>query len=389
MHRLRTLSLFAIVLSGGCASANPDAGSGEALGTSRQAVDIAAVDAHQIAIANDNSVPVHATGAVFIPMLKSDGTQQTVASSTYGQLPVRGSCGVTFVSPHYAITSSHCFSDSNVPSPQTQTFGVWSYDVTNANIDSFYLDSFMEGTFPNYAPIFGQIVNQVPGYNATGVTCAIASRCAVNAGVDSASSYNCSGINAPDVTMLYCSNRSSYAEWLPIANDPATNGAVYMYWFHELFAPQSGNADMVTHYTQDSLGFTQNWHYLGAPSNILLPFMSVPWGYPSGPEMQRCRYGAGGDNDVRTDLYGCHGTSGSGVLEMDSSGNYSLLGPVHAGGWAWAGSDLCDDPNALTPGANYDGSHGLTYNSNVSVNNLVNALYSGTLTFDRYRIIRR
>jgi hypothetical protein len=103
--------------------------------------------------------------------------------------------------------------------------------------------------------------------------------------------------------------------------------------------------------------------------------VSLPW--PSGA--QRTRIGPGPENDVKTDLYGCHGTSGSGVLSM-TGGSYALLGPVHDGG-VLSAQKLCDDPKTLTQGA--PNGHGLTYNSNVSVNNLVNAKYLSTLQADR------
>jgi hypothetical protein len=365
ISRLRSFSLLGALLAVGCSSAD------ERTGAAGEAVDLAAIPAHQAAIVQDGSGASKATGAVFIPFLDSNHAPTFVSSTQYGNLPVRGSCGVTFVSPHYAITSSHCFADANAWDPANQTFTTMSFDVTQANVDDFYFDAAMQGTFPNYTPIFGHTMTQAAGYTSTSLTCKIASRCAyLPAG---ASAYNCDGIAASDVTMLHCSTRPAHAAWLPIANDSATTGAVTMYWFHELFMTNN-NPDMITHYT-DFTSHPSNWHYLAAPTNAFLPFKSVPW---SGG-VQRARFGGGGDNDVKTDLYGCHGTSGSGVLVPNGS-TYALLGPVHNGG-SWAGGHLCDDPNALTQGA--PNGHGLTYNSNVSVNNLVNAKYSSALRSDR------
>ena len=128
-------------------------------------------------------------------------------------------------------------------------------------------------------------MDQAAGYTTTAFTCKVASRCQWSGG---ASAYNCDGISAPDVTMLYCGDRSSYGAWLPVAADSATSGAVYMYWFHELFNTNN-NSDMIAHYT--NLGAqASNWHYLGAPTNKYLPFKSVAWS--SGA--QRSRIGAGG-----------------------------------------------------------------------------------------------
>jgi hypothetical protein len=365
-----SFSLLGVLLAVGCSS-EPDADIDERTGVASDAVDLAAIPANQAAIVQDGSTPSKATGVVFIPFLDGNHAPTFVPSAQYGNLPVRGSCGVTFVSPRYAITSSHCFSNANAYDPANQTFTTMTFDVTQANVNDFYFDAAMEGTFPDYTPIFGQTMNQAAGYTSTSFTCKIASRCTG----PGASAYNCDGVSAPDVTMLYCSTRPTPRPWLAIASDSATTGAVYMYWFHELFMTNN-NPDMIAHYTNyNAANRSSNWHYLGAPTNAFLPFKSVPW---SGG-VQRGRFGAGSDNDVRTDLYGCHGTSGSGVLSL-SGGTYKLLGPVHNGG-SWASGQLCDDPNALTPGA--PNGHGLTYSSNTSVNNLVNAKYLATLQADR------
>ena len=105
ISRLR-FSLVGVLLAIGCASANPDAGSDERTDTAGQRVDLAAIPAHQAAVVQDDSTASRATGAVFIPFLDSNHAQTFVASTQYGNIPVRGSCGITFVSPHYAITSS-------------------------------------------------------------------------------------------------------------------------------------------------------------------------------------------------------------------------------------------------------------------------------------------
>lgn len=363
-----SLSLFALS-AGGCASEDPGAGNDQELGVASDAVDLAAINANQIEIAQDGSTPSKATGVVFIPFLDANHAQTFVPSAQYGNLPLRGSCGVTFVSPRYAITASHCFADNNAWDPANQTFTVKTFDVTQANKFEFYFTAAMEGTFPNYSPIFDKTANQVAGYQSTTYTCKIASRCAG----PNATNYNCDGISASDVTMLYCAARPSTRPWLHIANDPATSGPVHMYWFHELFSAEN-DPDMAAHYT--NLGATSsNWHYVDAPSNVFLPFKSVPFANGAA----RSRLGASSNNDVRTDLYGCHGTSGSGVLSL-SGGTYKLLGPVHRSTAGWVGK-LCDDPAALLPGG--PNGHGLTYSKNESVNALVNAKYLTKLQNDR------
>jgi hypothetical protein len=370
------LSAFALLFAVGC-SANPDAGSGEQTGATSEAVDLSAYSndggTPQIQVVQDGTAAAKATGVVFVPFLDANRAPTFVSSTQYGNLPVRGSCGITFVSPHFAITSSHCFSNTNAPDPTNQTFTAQTFDVSTANVDDFFFDSAMTGTFPNYTPIFGHTMNQAVGYASTTFTCKIASRCAFT-GFPAAGAFNCDAVTAPDVTMLQCAARAPRSAWLPIANDAATTGPVVMYWFHELFMTNN-NPDMITHYTNLLNGDAANWHYLGAPTNVFLPLKSVPWGNGT----PRMRIGAGSDSDVATDLYGCHGTSGSGVLTVSGS-SYALLGPVHRGG-VWANGHLCDDPGLLTQGA--PGGRGLTFNSNTSVNALVNAKFAATLTSDR------
>jgi hypothetical protein len=342
----------------------------EQLGAVSEAVDLTAINAKQVAIVQDGSRAARSTGAVFIPFLDPATHAQTyVSSSQYGSLQVRGSCGVTFVSPHYAITASHCFANGNAYDPANQYFTTTQYDVSTSNLNDFYFDSTMSGSYPNYTPLFGHTMPQAEGYTSTSFGCKIASRCAFG----DASNYNCDGISASDVTMLYCPGRAANAAWLPIANDSSTSGDVTMYWAHELFNTNN-DPEKIAHYTNySSSSISSNWHYLAAPTNAYLPFKSVPWSTGA-----RKRIGAGGSTDVMTDLWGCHGTSGSGVLNGTAT---ELLGPVHVAGSAWGFGRLCDDPTALTPGA--PGGHGLSYSSNVSVNNLVNAKYLSTLQSDR------
>jgi hypothetical protein len=368
---LASLALLGALLSVGCGHDDPDADTTD-VGVASDAVDLAAIPANQAEIVQDGSIPARATGVLIIPFLDGAHNPRFVASAQHGNLPLRGSCGVTFVSPHYAITSSHCVDNNNAWDPANQTFTVKQIDVAQANKNEFYFDSVMEGTFPNYTPLFvGGPSDQAQGYYSTSYSCKIASRCAWPAG--GVTNYNCDNISANDVAMLRCSSRPQSGKWLPIANDAATvGGAVAVYWFHELFFTNN-NPDMIAHYTNYSQ--LSNWHYLGAPTNVFLPFKSVPW-----PSAQRTRVGAGADADVRTDLYGCHGTSGSGVLSV-SGGVYKLLGPAHSGGSAWVSSKLCDDPTGLTQGA--PNNHGLTYSSNTSVNALVNPKYTTILANDR------
>src|SRR5262249_6879470 len=114
-----------------------------------------------------------------------------------------------------------------------------------------------------------------------------------------------------------------------------------------------------------------NWHYIAGPTNALLPFKSIPW--PGGVARKRVNAFGG------TDLFGCHGTSGSGVLQRNAAGNLELLGPVHTAGWTTA--RLCNNPDTLQPGQ-----LGLTYESNAATRQL-QSKFSRALWLDRIQIV--
>jgi hypothetical protein len=149
-----------------------------------------------------------------------------------------------------------------------------------------------------------------------------------------------------------------------------------MYWYHEIVnAPLDATSatnptelDLVTHYTDlDTAHEENNWHYLEVPTNVLLPLKSLPW--PSGTPRVRLGPTGGDPGATSTDLFGCHGTSGSGVLQRNSSGYLELLGPVHTGG-AWASTRLCNNPTFQS------GEMSLTYANNADVNWLFVAYYT-------------
>jgi hypothetical protein len=351
-----------------CAVPTTDA---EDLGTAREEVQFQSMQ-KQFAIVQDGSTAAKATGALEVP-IRENGVQATTSNG----LPLRGTCGVTFVSPHYAVTASHCVDSTNVPDPTNDTITVRQYDVTQANLLSLAVTSLADGDYPNIHP-HGQRASQVPGYQATAYSCKVVSRCSFGA-------FNCT--TGGDVAMLYCGGRASNAPWLPIASSDPQTGPVEMYWFHELLSiplddPGFGALlkSQFDHYTMypnagTVAGQRQNWHYVTSPTNDLLPLKSIPWqgGIP------RTRLGAS-SGGVSTDLFGCHGTSGSGVLQRNASGNLELLGPVRSGSFSWVTTRLCNHPDQFQPGQ-----LGITYEFNSFVQSL-QSKYSRALLIDRSAI---
>ncbi len=385
------IALSLLVTAAGCASASTTEEAEGALGVAHSEVE-AADSPSQFAIVQDGSQASKATGALEIPLRGTDGQPAFITSTTTvlgfphsTRLAVRGTCGVTFISPHYAVTAAHCVEQVNVPDPANETFVVRQYDVTNASLSGLETAALFTGSFPNYQPSFIPMQN-VAGYQSTALSCTVVSRCA-SPSVANSAAFNCDF--SADVAMLHCGDRASNAMWLPVATSDPLAGAVEMYWFHELLSPMPNtkpapNApattlDRFTHYTalagnaMPALPAQINdWHYIAGPTNALLPLKSIPWS--NGAARQRLNH------TTATDLFGCHGTSGSGVLQRNPAGNLELLGPVHSGG-DWSNTRLCADPDLFQQGKT-----GLVYEPNSSTLQL-QAKFSRALMLDRIGIV--
>ena len=322
----------------------------------------------------DDGVGARATAYLEVPIKNANGTP----AAPVGGMAVRGTCGVTFIAPHYAITAAHCVDAPHVANNQ-QAITVSHLDISEVNEWSLMFSSTFDGNFPDFEPLT-VAAQDLPGYQKTSMQCTVSARCG------SSNTINCA-INA-DVAMLYCPTRPSTATWIPIATSDPWNGTgdVEMYWYHEvLFIPSDlpdvsypEDLDRWTHYTMYNPSVPNsvdskrnNFHYLASPLNSILPLHSVPW---SGGT-QRRRIGAGS-----TDLFGCHGSSGSGIFQRNAQNNLELLGPA-ATGPGWADTRLCRDPEEYAPGVSR-----LTYTSNASVLQL-QTQYHWALWFDRNPIV--
>jgi hypothetical protein len=106
-----------------------------------------------------------------------------------------------------------------------------------------------------------------------------------------------------------------------------------------------------THAYYFGFQYKDNFHYFGNEKNQLLPLISTLWN-PSDPSSERHK-GAffPAWNVTFTDLLGCHGTSGSGILQRNSWGHWELLGPTSTWGPETVGEELCQDQSGLSPGA--------------------------------------
>lgn len=290
-----------------------------------------------------------ATASLQVPWRDGAGQQLAASDGT----PIRATCGVTFIDRTHAITAAHCVPKSDVPDPPSAELPVDFIDVTVAADWRRASRLDVASGFPSWshAPI-------TTGYDVTTITCSVAVRCGSEFGP-----YRCpdaATADDVDIAMLECPEGMP-ADRGPVAvaeSDPE-RGPVSMFWFHEIYDVPSkpsfrASADdfavedpLFEHYSAYAASPTENFHYFGGGRNQLLPLASVAWSDGS----PRVRVGRTGYT-VFTDMFGCHGTSGSGVLQRnDATGRYELLGPVTLGGPQWGNAYLCTDPDALRHGS--------------------------------------
>jgi hypothetical protein len=314
--------------------------------------------AQHFGYANGQSEALSATGAIFTPM------------PPYNDIPVRGTCGVTFISPHYAITAAHCV--SGVSSPASTALTVEQYDISAVSAATLADARRVTDLSPYPSPVWShRTLTETDGYKVRRFnSCYVRKRCGFGP-------YYCS--LPADVALVHCADRPASSPYMDVASsDPPLGGPVSMHWFHEVYdiSPATPNpsdpiaADLYNHYVMAPPAGSQgdNFHYLGGGRNQLMPLVSLPW---SGGQARSVVIAPTPGAVVWTDLYGCHGTSGSGVYQINSaSGRPELLGPVVQAG-AGIGSRLCFDGSTISPGNQLVG-----YTSNTYVNQLAATAYS-------------
>jgi hypothetical protein len=314
-----------------------------------------------------NNLLLAATGVVYVPLFHDNGQPWVGDDGS----PMRATCGVTFISSHYAVTAAHCVDGTDLPSTSTM-FPVEQIDVSatawpTVQASENETDSFLTG-FPGYT--FSQL-SAAQGYKVTRYNqCHVVTRCSYD-------NVNCS--DTADVALIACNDRPWWSPSIPVASSDDQQGGVSMEWYHEVYSGMPltqpppptttlgrllyiHNEDRYAHYTVyppvasgelDQYVWTQNFHYYGGGKNQLLPLMAMD--YREGDlfwNPRRLGKDPNLNNDpaydvVWTDLYGCHGTSGSGVFQwVTTDGTHytpQLLGPVssdtkQSGLW----TNLCD-----------------------------------------------
>jgi hypothetical protein len=288
-------------------------------------------------LAQDGSHASRATASVEIYFRDPEGNP-VIEDGENGSYYVRGTCGATFISPHYAITAAHCVNEKHLL--DGEGVHLQTYDIKNADPNELLGLAAIDGKHPDYKSFCSD--GELEGYEVKSHYCFVEARC-------SRGELNCE--SGADLALLHCPDREDDGPWLPIADSDPGTGSVEMYWFHEILdvpiqqPPGSASDeenDRFEHYTKFPPGLSEadahklgsNFHYVQSPTNVIMPLRSLPW--PNGQERQRF---AGS----RADVYACHGTSGSGILQRSAEGWLELLGPVSLGG-VWSSTRLCMDP---------------------------------------------
>jgi len=252
-----------------------------------------------------------------------------------------GSCGITFVSKHYAVTAAHCV--DHIPIRGRVT--VEEIDLGDYDPNEFFASLIVQGTWPNFVPT-ARLTSAYAASRMHG--CIVTRRCDPNEGGRQA----CPIAENADIALVKCTERlkTDYARtthalaidgW-PTDVDDQLNMFINVWWFHELYAmpTEDDGSDRWAHYGALTTGQeSQNWHYLY--DHQLLPLLS--FSFDDGTQYHTLTSTHATRNT--TTAPACHGTSGSGVF---LNGANIFLGPViTAGADSQASGRLCDRFDAV------------------------------------------
>lgn len=377
-----------------------------------------------------------ATGALYCP--ERDDNEQIQLTAHGNQ--VRVTCGLTFISPHYAITADHCV-DIGSCGGSGESFKVRQFDISNLNLDRFKeastLQNVSDTDFENWQ--FTDYLTSDDGYEATDYDCEVTALCSNTSTVGNRKEDEICKLDGKrfvkDIALIYCPNRDNSAPYVDVAESIVVGDSVRSHWFFEMTdlpLPQSCDTKECANanaFYNMSASNKHNFHYIGydgVRETQLFPLVSIPfaptnenavafqknvaaskersYSYSDGstdqsnpdsfgmdtmamledsdsmPEGQdsyidtdTCSW-ISGDAETNsstpiipaehvvlnvcnglagTDIWGCHGISGSGIFQIGNDGKERLLGPVVAfGNDTGAEKYLCETANAQ-PGNDY------------------------------------
>lgn len=284
-----------------------------------------------------------ARGAIHVVAMDADGQPMHAVDGT----PVRYTCGAILIAPSYIVTAGHCVSSDDILDPETTPVMLEMFPV-EADLD---WESGMELTTPGtwwefeHDPLTG-----ADGYHSESYDCRLLQRCGEDWGPQIACDHPDS-----DVALLRCEGLpgDKYG-FVPVAEQDLDKAPVFMPWAHEVYDFEGffGDDLLYDHYNKRN-PVSSNIHYMGGGRNQLLPLVSPGW-TKGDLAWSNMKLGFEDALGVRwTDLMGCHGTSGSPVLQWNATkGTYEYLGPISRGtffnasvpGGMPESNQLCQEP---------------------------------------------
>jgi len=306
--------------------------------------------AERTALSRYRELAERATGALLTPFVDERGAPLLNAAGG----GVRGTCGVTFVSPSYAVTAAHCV---NSTTADLQQLEVEMYRSSSALEWNYLVAAQLNGRFPEFSHAE---LGAADGYQMARFGCTLVSRCSEQYGGRFACPLDASP-NA-DAALLRCDGApGKLYGWVELADTDEATAEVFMPWKHEIYVgPNDPGSDFMNHYVLAGNAPEENYHYFGTDQfghrqNQLLPLVSLDLvaGVPH-------RKVAISSESVITDVLGCHGSSGSGALQPSRDGRFQLLGPM-IGGNHEHDTYLCNHVPALDGFSREPGSLGVSY----------------------------
>jgi MYXO-CTERM domain-containing protein len=254
-------------------------------------------------------LPSWSSGAIMLPAL-SGVNGVPLRAPLPADSALRFSCGATLISPSYVVTAGHCVTlDGDVTALK-----LTMYRPTAALAESYLASTVLSGDFPLYTH---PVLDAADGYLVDEYACSVVSRCYDQ-------NVACADSGA-DVALLRCDGAPGQKYgYSNVMRDNPTGLEALVVWKHELYdmGENPVRQDLVDHYMRRGSGYAQNYHYF-EQGNQLLPLRSIPWSDGSLPRFLDAR---------SADLYGCHGTSGSGMFaRMPGSAEFRLAGTVAVG----------------------------------------------------------
>ncbi len=270
-------------------------------------------------------LPSWSSGALEIPALNGVNGPPLRAPLP-ADSAIRFSCGATLISPSYAITAGHCVTlDGDVSALE-----LTMYRPTSALVETYLPSTVLSGNFPLYThPMLGPS----DGYLYDTYACSVVSRCYEQ-------NLACAD-TAGDVALLRCEGSPGIKYgYSNVLRENPTGREALVVWKHEVYdlGENPVRQDLVDHYMRLQSDRTQNYHYFDV-GNQLLPLRSIPWSDGSLP-----RFLDAGS----ADLYGCHGSSGSGMFARTAGSPEFRLAGAASTSTGDTGTYLCGHVPSFT-----------------------------------------